>query len=1270
MGWVVIPQVEGAGTLGARARGYWLREGRIPGPLILLSVAMAYLALAQLVLWLNDPVRLGAGFWPAAGLTTAALLLLPTRRWGWVIAGVAAAELGGDLAHGYPLVASLLWTAGNCLGPLTGAALVRRFVDPRGALVPLRNLVGFLGLGVLAGSVVGASVGSLGSIVSIGNPVWQVWPKYVVGDALGVLVVAPLLLTWRGPHLRRRWVETALLAVGLLVVPLAVFRNWGGTWDVTLPYLVLPLLSWAALRFSVRGAAWAVLWITLVANWATASGYGPFAMAGEPSGHAVTLLQIFLVIAAVSALILAALVDDLSDRDDVERALRYQARHDPLTGLPNRLRLHERAQRALDRGGSGPGAVALLLVDLDDFKLVNDGLGHHTGDEVLSEVAGRLRASVRPGDLVARLGGDEFVVLAEGAADEAAIRALADRLLARMQEPFRLETGAQISVGGSVGVAVSQPGQDAAELLRDADVALYQAKRLGGGRVACFDATLRVEAIERLETSQQLRGALGGDELFCLYQPELVIASGELFGFEALVRWRHPERGLLSPDQFVGIAEDAGLAGPLFDEVLGRALDAQGQWGKRLGFLPPVSVNLSPRQLGDETLPDRIAVALTRLHRPAGLLWLEVTESAMASDASLSNLFAMHDLGVRFAIDDFGTGWSSMSRLSAFPWDALKIDRSFVADLAQDAQSEHVVRAMIVMAHALGIQTIAEGVETAEQLDILTSLGCDVAQGFLFSRPTYARAAIAAIAGDGTWAGPAADRGRSRAPDTAPAPAGSADRRVPALLALTQRIQGFEDLGAVSPDLLMAADPDRVIHAVNPAWRDTLGWGRSELVGRRVDEFVHPGDLPRTREAFQGILAGESQRDFSNRWRHRNGDWRWISWASSLVPGANRTFSSGRDVTRRVEQLSRVTESAARLSEAGWAASIGVWEWQPDTDVAHMSDTLRDLLAWPPDEPATNERLYEMVHPDDRADFRHAVQDALRTSTGYVCEYRLRRSDGQERVLLEHGQPIIHGDDVVRMIGTIQDVTDQRLLQQDISDAQRLESIGRLAGGAAHDLRNHLAAIAGHVEFAHADDHSPERARRSLTAISDITQRAELLTHQMLTLSRPPTPGHAHVALNDAVGELAAALDQVICAGVAIELDLDDDVIHAALSRGDVEQILMNLCANAGDAMPQGGTIRIITRKVDAQTVRLSVADDGAGMDERALAKTGQSGFTTKADAHGTGLGIPAVEHLITRAGGRMAIDSQPGTGTVVQLDMPSYEHASRISPTPSQPRR
>lgn len=285
---------------------------KLPGPLLATVTAIAYLLLAQYVLWLNDPVNLGAGFWPAAGVSLGLLLITPQRRWPWVILGVAVAEAGGDALHGYPAGGILFWTLGNCIEPVAGA-LVCRKMGLRSYLTPLRNLILFVTGAVLLGPLVGASVGSLGTIVFLDSAASQVWPKYLVGDALGVLVMAPPILASAMAVTERSMVEKLSLTLSVAAVSLVAFRNWDVVWDVALPFLVLPVLMWAALRFGAVGAALSAVSVAHVANWATAHGYGPFALPGETE-HAITLMQIFLAISILTVFCLAALTSDLVHR--------------------------------------------------------------------------------------------------------------------------------------------------------------------------------------------------------------------------------------------------------------------------------------------------------------------------------------------------------------------------------------------------------------------------------------------------------------------------------------------------------------------------------------------------------------------------------------------------------------------------------------------------------------------------------------------------------------------------------------------------------------------------------------------------------------------------------------------------------------------------------------------------------------------------------------------------------------------------------------------
>lgn len=736
--------IDGERTAGSR--------GRWHGLLVFFAVAVAYGGLTQATVRLHSPAAFEPVLWPGAGLSLSALLLVPTRRWGWVIAGVAVAELAGNVAFGFPLVPSLWWVAANSLGPLVGATLLRRVGNPDGLLAPLHQLRSFLIFGVLAGPTLTATIGTMGSSAVVAEPrlmLWQEWPSYLLADALGVLVIAPLVLAWRHRPLARHPAEVGTLSVAFVAVGLAALADADTSLASSLPYLILPLLTWAGLRFGIRGAAVAVFALSQVATWSTVAGVGPFVTG--PGDVGALLLPIFLLAAALSVFVLAAVVEGLSDSTEVQRQLTRQALYDDLTGLPNRRYLIEYLS---DRTAPWPsGRVVVFAADLDHFKFVNDGLGHLAGDEVLIEIARRLQREVRPGDVVARSSGDEFIAVVH--LREADILPLANRLMASVSEPMTLSTGSVITQSISIGIADGSPDDDPELTLRGADAALHHAKHLGRARTHRFGQHLQRQDLDRRMVQTDLRRALEQGQITCHYQPEIDPVTGQVVCFEALARWHHPTLGLLAADRFIPAIEDMGAIGELFESVLAQALTAQRAWTTKLGTTPAVAINLSANQLGDDRLPDTVATALARAGATPQHLWLEVTETALAREPVYDILLALHDLGIKLAIDDFGTGWSSISRLAAFPWDLLKIDRSFVTELAPgDGHAQRIIRSTITMAHDLNMATIAEGVETPHQLEQLTEFGCDYVQGYLFSRPLPASDVLTHVTRNGLWTGP------------------------------------------------------------------------------------------------------------------------------------------------------------------------------------------------------------------------------------------------------------------------------------------------------------------------------------------------------------------------------------------------------------------------------------------------------------------------------------------------------------------------------------
>lgn len=462
-----------------------------------------------------------------------------------------------------------------------------------------------------------------------------------------------------------------------------------------------------------------------------------------------TFVPEFAVDGSVESVLLVA--RDITDRRTQEAELEHQATHDTLTGLPNRsLLLSLLSARLSPREMSGDRRLALMFLDLDRFKTVNDTLGHGMGDALLCQVAERLSAALRPSDMLARLGGDEFTVLLPDIGPGEA-EVVARRLQEALEAPISID-GTTFRLTVSIGVVETTRPTAPADMLRWADAAMYEAKAQGRNRVSVFDDRMRSEVSERNELDRSLTGALERDEFVVLYQPEVDMASGDVVGCEALVRWLHPEHGLMSADRFISLAEENGTIVPIGRWVLRTACTTIAAW-RSAGMVDDdfvLRVNLSARQVDDAGLAAEVSDLLASLGLPADNLCLEITETALMRDpqAGLDALNQLHGVGVKLAVDDFGTGYSSLSYLKRFPLDVLKVDRSFVDGLPDEAHDVAIATAILDLARSLSLSVTAEGVETVEQRDALLSMGCEHAQGYLFGRPMPADDLVRRIAQD------------------------------------------------------------------------------------------------------------------------------------------------------------------------------------------------------------------------------------------------------------------------------------------------------------------------------------------------------------------------------------------------------------------------------------------------------------------------------------------------------------------------------------------
>ncbi len=427
---------------------------------------------------------------------------------------------------------------------------------------------------------------------------------------------------------------------------------------------------------------------------------------------------------------------DIHERKLTEMRVEYLAHHDELTGLPNRVSFNHSLEHTIRQAKRKRAKLAVMFIDLDRFKNINDSLGHDVGDQLLQEVSLRLRTTLRDSDIVARLGGDEFVVLIDGWLTSEDLVSVSQKILQAVSTPYLLE-GQEYDLTTSVGISTyPQHGEDAQELLRHADVAMYRAKEMGKNNFQFYTAQMDFNSVDRLRMESGLRRALTRDEFRLHYQPVVNLATGYMVGMEALIRWEHPQRGLVAPGEFIPLAEETGLIVPIGEWVLRAACEQNRKWQQQ-GYGPlRVSVNLSPRQF-TAGLVGLVARVLQETGLPAQLLELEITEGMVMQnpDQAVRLLNELHDMGIALSIDDFGTGYSSLAYLKRFPIDSLKIDRSFITELPQDSDNAAIIRAIIQMAHGLEIHVVGEGVETAEQAGFLSDQSCDRVQGFHYSKP-------------------------------------------------------------------------------------------------------------------------------------------------------------------------------------------------------------------------------------------------------------------------------------------------------------------------------------------------------------------------------------------------------------------------------------------------------------------------------------------------------------------------------------------------------
>jgi diguanylate cyclase len=738
------------------------RRFRLPAPWLVLLAASPILAVTYLLLPVSGPARPIA--YPLFGLIATLTITIavrrrsPARPRAWALIALAFTLLSaGDVTYTvlaltqteipYPSFADLFYLGGY-------GALIAGVAGLLRGRLPGSDRTSIVDAAVLAAGVASlfwvtiVQPSIAGTIDPIAATVSMAYP------GVDVIVLALMLRVILSSASRPRYLQLLVGGLGLYFIADVVYAIavLDGTYvdghPVDAGWIVgVLVIAAAALHPTVAQPVVTVatgdirLGRTRLLILGLAAMVAPVIMLFEElkSGNSVQvgLIVQWTVLFGLVFVRLAATVGELgvslSQRRRLQADLAYQANHDPLTRLANRLLFEVRLGRAME---TAPGSTALIFLDIDDFKAINDTLGHATGDEVLRVLAGRLQRTLRAADLAARIGGDEFAILVENCPDPTIATGLAERAIAAMRAPVALG-GRQLLVRASAGVAIGADGATALDLMRDADVAMYQAKAHGKDHVEAFQSKMHEEVVRGYQLRTELATAVEANQFVLHYQPIIDLTSGAIVGAEALVRWRHPERGIVGPAEFMPQAESSGLIVPLGRWILREACSTAARWPIRAdGRRTSISVNLAASQLLEPGLVDDVARTLAETGLAARWLTLEVTESALVDLAPARDaLRRLRDLGVQLALDDFGTGYSALSYLAELPFDVVKIDQSFVANIGQGERVDSLLAGIIGLCDALELTTVAEGIEHSAQLRRLTAMGCRIGQGYLFARP-------------------------------------------------------------------------------------------------------------------------------------------------------------------------------------------------------------------------------------------------------------------------------------------------------------------------------------------------------------------------------------------------------------------------------------------------------------------------------------------------------------------------------------------------------
>ncbi|MEG9295803.1 EAL domain-containing protein [Mangrovibacillus sp. Mu-81] len=927
---------------------------------------------------------------------------------------------------------------------------------------------------------------------------------------------------------------------------------------------------------------------------------------------------------------------DISDRKKYEQDIMHRAFHDYLTGLPNRYKMENRLQEEIDHAGFLNEKLAVLFIDLDRFKIVNDSMGHHIGDLLLKQVALRLKEISSSENLLFRQSGDEFIMILPNAnihTTEEAAKAIQETLAA----PFMINHY-ELYCSPSIGISLfPEDGKTVDELIKHADFAMYQAKKSVNKTFQFFSSSQLDEKVNPLKMEIELHKALDRRELVLYYQPKLSLKTGMILGFEALMRWDHKEWGMISPGTFIPIAEDSGLIIPIGEWALYEACRQNMEWHKQ-GMKTTVSVNLSPRQFSQTNLVKIVENVLINTGLPAKYLELEITESMTADlNRAIKTLQKLKMLGVKISIDDFGTGFSSLNYLKRFPVDTLKIDQSFVRELHNHPNDETIVKTIISMAHHLNLNVVAEGIETQEQLVFLQQHLCDEGQGFLFCRPLpptelqgmmeevqqiVKKSGISQELNERMWAEELVLEARRELHETI---------RLQEGLTLKYKKVG-----------------DRYVHTFcEGELLYRFGMIPDQVVGKDLFEILDEKEATRKHAHYAKAWEGEENVSYEG----IINDVHYVAKLRAIKRGGivEEVICSCIDMTeqKKVEEALRESEQKYKLIAENMSDLISVID--VEGNLLYASPSHESVLGYRASKMPEMLNVFHYLHPEDQPYVFENLTYILAHKKPIQVEFRYGHANGEWMLLETSVTPIMGADgEVDQIVAVGRDITEKKKAEKLLWDSEKLSVVGELAAGVAHEIRNPITSIRGFIQLFQQGLIKEDY----FCVIFEEFERIEEIVAEFLSLAKPQ-PIHLKVTdpqtlIKEVITLLSSEANLM---NVQIEVDVKEDVGHLNCDLNQIKQVLINLVKNSIEALPNGGLIKVLASR-SAGNIVFRVIDNGIGICKDRIEKLGEPFYSNK--EKGTGLGLMLCFRIIKQHKGSIEIESEENIGTSVKIVLPA----------------